>query len=244
MNVKILATCRKLELLPAATLVFKTLRTGFPDAKVTVYINAIPEAVEAIREAAVGCTVIEVETIHHKWIESLVALENEPFFICDTDMVFWKKVDQSNLIGSHIVGTLTPRFRDPFSRCVTMERLHTCLLYINPSLVRKRIARWDLMCPNSVFTPKANLFYPVVMPNPFGNTFYDTLALLYSAIGGTFFTADQIASFDHLHCGTWVDLIESSMPGMNGLHKSVFNDQNAAKGLRSMQNEFYKRNAC
>jgi len=244
MNVKILATCRKLELLPAATLVFKTLRTGFPDAKVTVYINAIPEAVEAIREAAVGCTVVQVETIHHKWIESLVAMENEPFFICDTDMVFWNKFDQSNLIGSHIVGTLTPRFRDPFSRCLTMERLHTCLLYINPSLVRKRIARWDLMCPNSVFTPKVNLFYPLVTPTPFGNTFYDTLALLYSAIGGTFFTADQIASFDHLHCGTWVDLIESSMPGMSGLHKSVFNDQNAAKGLRSMQNEFYKRNAC
>jgi len=46
MNVFILATCRKPELLRMATLVFETIRVGFPTASINVFINQTDQTSE------------------------------------------------------------------------------------------------------------------------------------------------------------------------------------------------------
>jgi hypothetical protein len=245
--IRILATCRNLDLLRSSTLVFDTIRVGFPDEPIHVEANTqFPEATKAISEAAfkVGATFGYTYTIHHEWIERLIETETKPFFVCDTDITFFKKFDYSPLLGTALAGTYTPQFMDPFSRCRTMERLHTCLMYINPNVLRKRMAAWDMTCPTSPFTPKANLIYPLVVPTLNGNTFFDTCSMLYQAVGGYAFHDQQLDSFAHLHCGTWADLIEKAMPGMLSLHKDASENHEIAKNLRKMQSQFYAKHAC
>ena len=83
-KVHILATVRKPELLEAATLVFSSLRTGFPCAQLVVWANGLvdPAAEKAIHQCAVavgGEYRPLAPTVHDVWVESLVQYSLEPF---------------------------------------------------------------------------------------------------------------------------------------------------------------------
>lgn len=90
-NVFILATCRKKELLDYTLLAFKSIRVGFPTAKIKVTGNALPLfALIPVAEAcaASGCDFENgPETIHHRYIDDLLETETEPFVLSDTDIV-------------------------------------------------------------------------------------------------------------------------------------------------------------
>ena len=85
MNVHILATCRKPELLPYTTLVFETLRVGFPKSKIRVTINNIPpeRGLASVQDCCkqVDADLDAANTIHHEWIAGLIEKETEPFWI-------------------------------------------------------------------------------------------------------------------------------------------------------------------
>ena len=195
-TVHILATCRKKELLNYTTLVFKTLRTGFPTFDVHVYLNTITEdsvsreVEEAVKRHALDakCTVSIRNTIHHEWISDLISCNNEPFIICDTDMVFWTDMETTfNNLYRHydctIAGRYIPSFIDEFSGCLTMPRIHTSLMYINPEMYRKKKAEYYKDVPETLFTPIRPLIYPAVLPSSGPRPiFYDTTALLYQML--------------------------------------------------------------
>lgn len=245
--IHILATCRKLPMLRSSTLVFDTIRVGFPDEQIHVTVNT--DIADAKREIVQSCEKVKATyehacTVHHKWIRDTLERSRSPLWICDTDMVFFNKFDASSLLGSALAGTFTPRFMDPFSKCMTMERLHTCLLYMHPRMIQHRITSWQLQVPETKFTPKVDLIDPLVIPTLHGNTFFDTCSLLYQAIGGQSFNDKQLASFAHLHCGTWADMIEPVMPGMLSMHKQAIENPEFAKNLRKLQSDFYAKHAC
>lgn len=253
MNVFILASCRNLDLLPASTLVARSLRIGFPTANIFVHRNTdIKKADDLIWRAFSGPGINQapaVQTIHHAWIEKLIACENEPFFICDTDVVFWDSVETLEVSGEALAGRLIPQFFDRFTNCITRPRLHTSLLYINPSEVRARVKAYYDQFPQTPFNPKANLIYPIFLPVRHGGTvtsyFFDTCSLLYQAIGGRAFTENELDRYDHLHFGTLRDLVAPHYPEQrfDEVHEAVFTKPELLRGAWKLDERFYEANA-
>lgn len=274
--VHILATVRKPELLPAALLVFQTLRVGFPSAPVTVWGNALPQhSVGAVHAAAHthGCNFRDLSaTSHDAWIEALVLEHEEPFWICDTDIVFHESVegwvgvsglwpDKSGRrpdATPTMAGRFEPAYRDDYTGSDHVERLHTCLMFINPAKVRCAVRAWTGRFPmpwrataqqvlfRQTFVPGGRALVPesAHSADTTRPTFYDSLAGLYQAIGGTAFTAEQDAAFDHLHAATYVDELKHNEPALaedlaNG-HAAIYHNPGLARGIKQAQDRFYE----
>ena len=248
MKTQILSRCMTEDGVDAATLVFRTLHVGFPGVPVDYTFAA---ATDALADAVVARIPPEVtfrrvpKADHPGWIENLVHTEQEPFFICDTDMVFHsafpvEEVAQFTLAGEHV-----PYFTDPYTGCLTASRLHTCLLYFDPVRVRIAISRFMACIRRTHLAPVANLFQPLVLPtDPFlPARFDDCCSLLHRAIGGDRFSVDALATFDHLHAGTWVDELETALPGLKAFHAEVYADPTKARGWREKQKQFYVEHA-
>jgi hypothetical protein len=210
MNVAILATCRKPELAPMTELVFKTLRVGFPTAQVAVVINGDTEKhcpnISQMAEAA-GCSVKHDTTIHHRWIDDLIETEQEPFYVLDTDVIFYESFERFDFTGSPLAGYRIPEFQDEFMGAITRSRLHTSLLYIDPVLVRKQWHDYEAGFCNTPFMSIADPCNPLCLSLNGRRYFYDTCSQLYHAIGGTEFTAEQKDAYFHIHAGTIEDLV-------------------------------------
>jgi hypothetical protein len=254
-NVFILCTCRKAELLPASTLVFDTLRVGYPTARVTVFLNAVSaeawtrEIVEATGRARVDELVeLPERTIHHEWIESLVSTEDDPFVLLDTDVLFWRRCEHWRF-ERQLAGRLIPEYFDPWANCITRPRLHGSHLWIRPREVRPAIDSYRSQFPVTPFNPGANLFYPVYLPyaekGQLTNYFHDTCCLLYHAIGGEAFTERQLDCYDHLNCGTISDLVAPHLPAVDlaGLNRGLLAEPRRARGLWRDQERYYRKHA-
>lgn len=246
MNVFILATCRKPELADMTRLVFKTLRVGFPTAKVTVNLNGDCEKncpdIRSVAESA-GCSVGgEMPTIiHHRWIEALVERETEPFYVLDTDVIFYESFERF-AFETALAGWRIPEWKDEFTNAITRARLHTSLLYINPEKVNLAITKYQKQFPETPFNPLANLFYPVCLPFKQKGYFYDTCGLLYHAIGGTAFDPEQLDTYFHFNFGTIEDVVIPRLA--NGLTMHIERTKinmapNLGHGLWRRQMEYY-----
>lgn len=255
MRVSILATCRKPELLRATTLVFDTIRTGFPTSKIEVDWNGLDSSqeMEITSEAAtkVGASFVPINhTTHHEWLCSILKHEDEASWICDTDIIFWDSMEQWGF-GSHsLSGRFSPQFRCQFSNAVTRSRLHTCLLRIDPVKVREEVEAYGKKFPDCYATPRPtieDLVYPRYMPNlgqmPY---FSDTCSLLYNAIGGYRFTEDHLNRYDHVGSATLSDLVAPCYPEyrMRETHFAIFENPQLARGSWKIQDEFYAKHAC
>lgn len=243
MKVHILATCRDPEIAGGTTLVFDTLRVGFPDNEVIVYVNKgcktnCPKITALCQREK--CELRNVDGIHHVWIESLVITENEPFIILDTDIIFWNKFELGNVYRP-IAGRYTPRFYCKFTKAFTMHRLHTSLMYIDPEEVRREMRAVKAWFNQTRFNPIINPFYPIQIPDKDKSLFFDTCALLYHAIGGQEFTEEQLESYDHLNAGTWVKELAKAYPELNMVqaHREIYKNPKLAKGIRKLQDQFY-----
>lgn len=237
--VHILATCRKPELAKMTTLVFATLRVGFPSAQVTVYLNGdcelnCPEIVSAC--TATGCQVITADTIHHEWIKSLVQSASEPFWILDTDVILYASVEGWSF-DTPMAGRRIPEWDDEFSKCITRPRLHTSLLYLDPARIKAELTK---LPEATVFTPKADLFNPLVLPLNQRNYFYDTAALLYHQLGGQSFTPTQLDAFFHFNFGTIEDVVLPTLTEkLEAARASVLKNPAFGKGRWREQDEYY-----
>lgn len=255
MRVHLLATVRRAELLSAALLVFRTIRVGFPTADICVWGNGLlVNHAAALEKSAgdVGGTFTNLpRTVHDRWLEHIVLHEDEPLWICDTDVVFWDKVEDwfattvaDPLKYCSLSGRLEPSYFEQWTFSMSVERLHTCLMYVNPRNLRLEIGR----VVDSV-------------PKPFGATahhalirqhfiprrgampmFYDTTAGLWQAGIGMPFNDRMNEAFDHLHGGTFVDLIAPHLTGGAGLahcHVAVYENLEAARGMYARQKQWY-----
>ena len=255
LNVFVLCTCRRLELIRASTLVFDTLRVGYPTAHVTVFLNAlepddrVAEITDACRRAGVERIVDLPEgTIHHEWIERLVAEEDEPLVVLDTDVVFWSSCEDWSF-ARPLAGRLIPEYFDPFANCITRPRLHGSHLWVRPREVRAAVEEYRAQFPSTRFNPGANLFYPLYLPAMLNGRrvsyFHDTCCLLYHAIGGDAFAPAQLDAYDHLFCGTISDLVGPRLPSIDlaGLHRKWLAEPRTARGLWREQEQYYRANA-
>jgi len=236
-------------MLPAATLVFKTIRVGFPKAPLKVFPNDQPAELDSILKAsaAVGgvCYPQFLDNCRHDvWILHLLDTEPGPFWICDTDIVFWKKFEHTP-DGSALAGVRVPSFYEPWTGTQYRERLHTCLMRIDPEAFRASKAKYMDSFPQEPFHPFL-MFVPQQwqaerINGRVTNHFYDTLAMAWHAFGGQEFTPEQILSFDHLNCATYADLIAPSLDfDILGAHKAVYEDITKARGSWATQFKWFK----
>lgn len=212
MKVYILAGCLNSSRISYSTLVFRSLRIGFPTADVEVLINLpMPtEDSDAIEKAALncGCKVTHVTDLkHHEYVEKLVIGQSDPFWIVDTDVIFYASVEEWDMRECYLAGALIPEFEDQFTKAITRSRLHTSLMYVNPEKAYKLATSYITRHPDTIYNPGANLFYPLYMPYNGKSIFYDTAAMLYHAIGGTPFTPHQLDHYFHFHFGTCADSV-------------------------------------
>lgn len=248
MNVFILAGCRTPILLSFAICVFKSLRVGFPTANVKVLINppiGDNEAVVIANAAtAAGCKVqyLDAELLHHEFVEQLIITETEPFYLCDTDVIFYSNVEGWKNEG-YLVGALIPEFQDEFTKAVTRSRLHTSLLYVSPEQVREIINDYTKRHPATIYNPPANLFYPLYLPLRGRTVFYDTASMLYHAIGGTPFSDAQLDAYFHFHFGTCSDVVIPYLKegqSMEALRGSVLAWPETGRGMWRVQKEYFE----
>ena len=209
-RVFILATIRKPELAPYTELVFKLCCTGFPTAQVEVQLNGAELKYEKVKDAAecAGCAVRVIEeTTHHEWIEKLIRTENTPFWILDADVILYGNVEDWKFDGP-MAGALIPEFSCEFLKAVTRSRLHTSLDVDRSSGGESRSGGTTIQRhPETIYNPPANLIYPLYLPFHDQTFFYDTMSMMYHAIGGQAFTAQQKDTIFHFHFGTFSDLV-------------------------------------
>jgi hypothetical protein len=248
-RIYILATVRKPELLEAALLVFRTIRTGFPDSEVRVVGNNLSaEAGAAVSRTAwsKGCSYYNGgPTVHDQWIMDLVEGQIHPFWICDTDVVFWKSLDDGTDRTDQVYqGRFEPEFEEESTGTRHMERLHTAVMWFNPPALRAAMRAWMAKIPPPWgATGRFPLIHQHFVPLRGERTrFYDTTAGLWHAGIGTPFTEAQNDAFDHLHCGTYVDLIGPKLScELQAAHQAIYADHNIAQGMRHQQAKYYQR---
>lgn len=244
-SVNILVTVHSPEMLDAALLVFKTIRTGFPTANVNVWGNnlSVENVHKVIDTGNINWFTNLQTTSHDAWVEKLILELNESFWICDTDVVLFDKVEDWFSNGVILAGRFNPAYREPWTNAKYIERLHTCLMYINPIKVRNEMANWS-----KYFIP-ANFHsaqVPFIRQNfiAFGLDIYlyDTMAGVCQLGIGTKFTPEQDSAFEHLHAGTYADKVSKDCEELKYLreaHKLIYKDFKLAKGLKQIQDKFY-----
>lgn len=243
-SVKILATCRSPDLARMTTLVFETLRIGFPTANVTVYVNGdcrknCPEIDSVCIQHK--CQVKDDTTISHEWIRNLLACEKSPFFTLDTDVIFYENFENFTFEQA-IAGFRVPEWQDEFSGCITRSRLHPSLMYFDPEQVEvKKQAMWSV-CPDTPFTPRAVAVNPIIIPLNGRLYFHDTCSLLYHLIGGQPFTDDQKEAYFHFNFGTIPDLVLPRLANgkeMLEARKQVLENPQLGRGMWRAQEAYY-----
>lgn len=243
----ILATCRNEELLPYTTLVFKTIHVGFPDTEVFVTGNELTAtALEKTEAAALGAsckfTNLPKQT-HQKWIQKLIAEQKEPFWICDTDMVFYQSVEDWEFTAA-LAGYRVPEFYDEFTKMVTRSRLHTSLMRIDPFAMRVACSKYWLAHRTTEFNPFLEMWDPIVVPLNGRSYFYDTMAVAYHALGGQEFTDEQKNAYFHFHFGSFSDLVLPALSageGMKAARNIILEDPSQGIGMWRAQDEYFEK---
>lgn len=247
-KVMVLATCRNPDLFKATTLVFDTIRVGFPDADILVFDNANSELHrselrECCKKAKTKFVHLQHRTIHHQWIEDIVTAamgeeKSEPFWFCDTDIVFWDEITfRGANPGVAIAGRYIPSFQDVnFTRCWTHERLHPSLLYVNPKVLKEKLDEFIKGFPPTPFNPLVNLFHPIHLPP---DEFHDTCGLLHRAVGGHRFSEQVLDRYDHLFCGTISDMVKGDDGKMTDRHLAMMADPMSMRGLWKHQDNYF-----
>lgn len=238
-------------------MVFDTLRTGFPDAETTVWVNGGDTiGFNFVMDDAKRCgclVVVSKTTTHHRWVIDLLNSETEPFYLLDTDVVFFGEVESWNFGESPLAGYYIPRFFDRFANAATQPRLHTSLLRINPVRVKKMVTDYANRSPDVYCLPKPaleDLVFPRYVPLRFGcldkTMFYDTMSLMFNAIGGTAFSDQQKDQYGHLNFGTLSDVVAPHYPGgdIREHHFACFENPSLLKGQWQRDKAFYAARAC
>jgi hypothetical protein len=242
--VYILTWCRCQESLWANRLVFKTIRTGFPDAKIIVHDNASPypwrgQIAQDVRGVGGEFYQIDHEVAHWDFIRNVI--ETTPFediTFCDPDVVFWDKIE----MPTHMVsGRLLPEWYDRFSATWTWPRLHTSLLQVHgvralrSLLTRLEVSGWA----------QFNALRPFrYVHNGRWETF-DTCSQLYHYLRD--FEPDQVHAFtpkeldryDHVFGGTWAQVFRRAPRQLIEQHEAVRADINSARGLWRLHDIYF-----
>ena len=248
-NVHILFTLLNPSRLKASLLVFQSIRIGFPTANIIVYVNGLQynncrPLIEAVFQGAKAKHIYIGLHSHGQWIEWLLARESKPFWICDSDTVFFDKVEDWFAGSPELyAGRFEPQFWEAWTQTIHMARIHPSLVWFNPQPLRAAIRAW----------PGKHEFFSTVQFNPIqwfvvpeigcDLRFFDTLSGLYHAIGGRVFSEKENEAYGHLFCGTYIHLISEQHPNLREKHDAVLEKPELAKSLWKEQQQWYRENA-
>ncbi|MFZ6773933.1 hypothetical protein ACO0LB_14575 [Undibacterium sp. SXout7W] len=245
--VVILTFCFNPDNLYGTLLTFKTLRVGFPDAKVLVVDNAShPVVRSSIRESAfaVGAEFIQYEQQipHHFFIRQTLHAEvgsERPLVFADPDLLFWEPVLLPE--GDYLVaGRKLPSFYDSYTDTFTEGRLHTSLLMI-PSV--KKLT--DRMLAIESKHWEMDVIRPVMIPEYDRVRRFDTFGV-FSHMAAEFchsFSEPELDRYDHIFCGSHVDLVASKLHSYSknlvSSHQQAITDYRQLKGLWRQQEHMF-----
>lgn len=233
--------CRRPELYYGTSLIFQTIRAGFPDAEIVVIDNASAYGVEETRRLAesVGAIFVhyEKERRHQDILADIVIGADVPTAVVDPDIVFWDRADESTAM---LEGRLIPCFLDPYTGCHTHERLHTSFLKFRPEL---REAIREVRAQRFDWEP----FSPTMLEMD-GWHRWDTMASLYASLKHIAkpFSESDLNKYDHLFCGSHIDLVSDKLnewgDKFRAMHESArVGDLEALRGIWKLQDTFFRQ---
>lgn len=214
-EVFVLTHCRKIELLYGSELIFRTLRVGFPNARISIVDNAsLPEARSHIAALAREneCEFRRIDgrgTAHDRFLEETLASVADagggPLVFLDPDLCLWANCEDLEFEGL-IAGRALTAHEDPGMQCVVMPRLHTSFLWI-PHARRLRDEIGRIRVRHFDFRP----FLPFSVKLGDAWIRYDTGASLFAALGErvSAFEEQHLDRYDHIFCGAHIDLHEA-----------------------------------
>jgi len=228
LTVAILVTVPKPEHFDACTLCFDTLRTGFPTADITVYLNnhrvklSLADPLVRRVEKCGAAIAAYPSLIHHAaWIRQQVEQTQGPLVILDADTIFWKSCEDWTFpVPTLLAGYYVPRMWNDFAKCISVPRLHTSLLCIPDPAALRRVIREAYLpafeahaeyCPCDPFMPATRF----VNGLPF---FWDSCANLYGMLASrrplTYaFEPRNLECYDHLNSAAFYDVMLDRLTG-------------------------------
>lgn len=249
-QVYILTWCNEVENLYGTTLTFKTLRVGFPSARVHVVDNAsLSDCRPLIRQGAQECGAefvqMEQGIAHHDFVERVLNTQPEGTAIfVDPDVCFWENVEGWKF-DALMAGRRLPKFACELTGCVTHPRLHTSFLWI-PNVCVLRDAILTLRGRLFEFQP----FRPVMFRLDGVWQRFDTGASLFSGLPEEMhcFTDRELEAYDHLFCGTHLGRVAPALQPeyadqFKAMHKEVQTNPGALKGAWRIQEDYLKSRA-
>ena len=252
-----LTYCRRADLFYGTSLLFKTLRIGFPTARVLVVENAsLPTHRPEIQRLAGDCQCdflqIDAPSIEHEdFLEialSAVAASvraDGPLVFLDPDICFWETCE-----GFQFDGPLAGKFDRAYEvegvKTLSMPRIHTSFMWI-PSARRL----WDEIerCRTYHYDFYPFASYSVKIAGHWCR--FDTAASLYAVLSDrvSFFGDAHLRCYDHLYCGCHIDWLEPvldkhSLATMKAIHAHARNGNlEALRGAGKLQAEAWRQAA-
>ena len=206
-TVTILTYCAHPALAYGTLLVFKTLRTGFPTARVVVYDNGShPEVKKQIEQAAadVGAEFHAVQkhyANHYEWLLLHREIDSKQLVILDPDVIFWENVEGWQFGDALIAGRLIPGIGE--SVVQVLPRLHPSLFWVPDwAALRQKILErsptWEFVGPDAENVKGGR------------HLIMDTLAPLYREFTAQSFAFGeaQLDCYDHLFNGSHLPVLD------------------------------------
>ncbi len=219
MKVEILISIPDTKWFDNCTMVFKTLRVGFPTAKLHVTINGVGRQADQYEASGMASAVanevwMEGAELHHgEWVRRVLENAEGPTVLLDGDIHFWKSCEDWNF-NALMAGYYVPEIFNVWSQCRSVARLHTSFLWFkDPAALRREIGR--VYQRNDAYSP-CNPYMPETRFINGEPIFWDTCANLYNMIGGQHFTDAHTACYEHLNSAGFVDKVAGLMGGKTG----------------------------
>lgn len=244
-KVYIITWCRTPVQLYGSTLVFESVRTGFPDSEIVVVENASPPPlrapiIEAARAADCTLDLMDEEDRHWALLEKITLQAEGPIVFLDPDIVLWERIDRWQFGDALMAGRVLPEFDDPFTGTLTLPRIHTSHLWFpDPKALQARIA-----VIQRKYYQVGSLFEPRMQPPGWWR--WDAAATLYNALGAEAvgFTEAQLDGYDHLFCGSHLAMVASKLGDawggmMSASHQQAQSDWRSLKGIWREQEKFF-----
>jgi hypothetical protein len=207
-TVFVLTYCQDLSTLYGSTLIFKSLRIGFPTAEVHVVDNnSIPEAQQEIRARAAeqGGVFHSLPTTQHHF-QVLHDLSLDPtregrVILLHPDLCFWEDCERWKF-DALIAGRVIPAFVDVTNGGIIMPHLHSQFWWIEDARRFREVITREYAA--AAADPLCG-FVPFYSRENGGRRKYEIGAGLYATFADQIhaFTAQELDCYDHLIAGTY-----------------------------------------
>lgn len=252
-NVYILTFCRNPQLFYGTELIFKTLRVGFPNARVTIADNAsLPDMRSKIESRAREneCAFVQIPSPgikHHEFLYNTIRSEaldpgrSGALVFLDPDICLWESCEDFAFDGL-MAGKISGKYWESITDTVVMPRIHTSHLWI-PDVGALWREIWRIKARRFDFEP----FLPYSFNMDGAWYRYDTGSSIFNALAGNVsgFTEGHRNCYDHLYAGSHLDWIfdyydDECKEMMSRIHQYAREgDLTALRGVWKYQEEVF-----